>query len=195
MADEAVNLLLVEHRERLVRFVRVRLDRRLRGRLDPSDVVQEACAEAARRLPEYERDRQVPFYVWLRYLTGQQLALAYRRHLGTRQRDVKKEVAWNGTDNASADILAEHFAASQTSPSGAVAKAEIRDRMTAALEAMPSDDREVLALRHFEQMSNSEVASVMGLTPSAASHRYAKALVRLKTLMRELFGSIEDLRP
>jgi RNA polymerase sigma-70 factor (ECF subfamily) len=190
--DENPIDLLAAYRDRLVCFVRLRLDRRLRGRLDPSDVVQEACAEAARRLPEYERDKEVPFYVWLRFLTGQQLALAYRRHLGTRQRDVGREISWNETGNASADVLAEHLAASQTSPSGAAAKAELRERLTAALEAMTPVDREVLALRHFEQMNNLEVAAALGVTPSAASHRYAKALLRLKSIMRELFGSMED---
>jgi RNA polymerase sigma-70 factor (ECF subfamily) len=180
---------LQRHRERLVRFVRARLDRRLQGRIDASDVVQEACAEAFQRRAEYDRDRSVPFYVWLRFLTAQRLALAYRRHLGTHQRDAGRDVPWPHQGDASADMLADHFAASQTSPSGTAAKAEWRDRLRAALEAMPATDREMLALRHFEQLSNGEAAAVTGLTPSAASHRYARALIRLKAVLQELFGS------
>jgi len=178
MADEAGDR-LVQYRERLLRFVRGRLDRRLRGRVDASDIVQEACAEATRRFAEF--DRSVPLYVWLRFLTQQRLALTYRQHLGTRQRDAGREVP--------ADLLAEHLAASQTSPSGAAVKAEQRERLRSALEAMPAVDREVLALRHFEQMSNQEVAAVLGLSLSAASHRYARALLRMKSVMTELFGS------
>lgn len=180
MADEAGEQ-LAEYRERLVRFVRGRLDRRLRGRVDASDVVQEACAEATRRFPEF--DHSVPIYVWLRFLTAQRLALTYRQHLGTHQRDAGREVG--------AELLADHFAASQTSPSGAAMKAEQRERLRSALEAMASADREVLALRHFEQMSNQEAAAVLGLSLSAASHRYARALLRMKTVFTELFGSGE----
>ena len=187
MADEAGDL-MAHHRDRLVRFVRGRMDRRLRGRIDASDVVQEACAEATRRLPEFERDGEVPFYVWLRFLTDQCLAKAYRQHLGTQKRDVSRNVAAANVGDASVDVLVEHFAASQTSPSSAAAKGELRERLRAALEAMAPADREVLALRHFEQLSNLETAAVLGLTLSAASHRYARALLRMKTVLTELFG-------
>lgn len=183
MSDEAGGE-MAQHRERLVRFVRGRLDQRLRGRIDASDVVQEACAEAAQRIPEFQRDRSVPFYVWLRYLTAQRLALTHRQHLGTHMRDAGREVPGH-------DVLADHFAASQTSPSNAAARAELRERLSAALAAMPPADREVLALRHFEQLSNQEAAAVLELSLSAASHRYARALLRMKAIMTEMFGSGE----
>ncbi len=187
MIDEAGEL-MAQHRDRLVRFVRGRMDRRLRGRVDASDVVQEACAEATRRLPEYQQKADVPFYVWLRFLTDQCLAQTYRLHLGTQKRDAGRDVRAVPDENASVDVLVEHFAASQTSPSSAAAKEELRERLRAALEAMAPDDREVLALRHFEQLSNMETAAVLGLTLSAASHRYARALLRMKTVLTELFG-------
>ncbi len=187
MIDEAGEL-MAQHRERLVRFVRGRLDRRLRGRVDASDVVQEACAEATRRLPEYHQKADVPFYVWLRFLTDQCLAKAYRQHVGTQKRDAGRDISVPNYGGDSVDVLAEHFAASQTSPSSAAGHAELRERLRAALEAMPPADREVLALRHFEQLSNVETAAVLGLTLSAASHRYARALLRMKTVLTELFG-------
>jgi RNA polymerase sigma-70 factor, ECF subfamily len=183
MTDEASDD-MVQYRDRLVRFVRGRLDRRLRGRIDASDVVQEACAEASKRLPEYQRDCSVPFYVWLRYLTAQRLALTHRQHLGTHLRDA-------GREEPGHEVLAEHLAASQTSPSNAAARAELRERLSAALAAMQPADREVLALRHFEQMSNQEAAAVLNLSLSAASHRYARALLRMKAIMTEMFGSSE----
>lgn len=188
MADEAGEM-MPQYRERLVRYVHSRLDRRMRSRIDASDVVQEACAEAVQRIHEFQRDREVPFYVWLRYLTAQRLALAYRKNLGTQQRDIGREQAWANCGNVNSDALVEHFAASQTSPSGAAMKSELRERLRSALEAMPPADREVLALRHFEQMSNQEAAAVLGLSLSAASHRYGRALLRMKSIMTELFGS------
>lgn len=193
MADMAGEQ-LTHYRERLLRFVRSRLDNRIRRRIDASDVVQDACAEAARRLHEYERDPKVPFYVWLRFLTAQRLALAYRHHLGAKQRDAGREVVWPNFGAVSPDIFADHLAASQTSPSSAAVRAERRERLRSALTAMAPVDQEVLALRHFEQLTNQEAAAVLGLSLSAASNRYARALLRLKTVMTQVFGSCEESR-
>lgn len=188
--------LMARHRDRLVRFIRGRLDRRLQGRLDPSDVVQEACVEAVQRLPEYLDDPAVPFYVWLRFITAQRLAILYRRHLGAKQRDAGRDVPWPVVGSAaSAEALADHFAASQTSPSDAAARGELRERLRSALEAMAPDDREILALRHFEQLSNEDAAAVLGLSLSAASHRYGRALLRMKSVLTELFGPNEGSIP
>src|SRR5262245_45180242 len=118
MAESPSKILRSEDRDRLVRFVRLRLDRRLKRRIDASDVVQEAYAEAMRRYGEFERSPSVPFFVWLRFLTAQRLALTHRQHLGVQQRDARCEVPLH-CGEARIDLLANHFAASQTSPSGA----------------------------------------------------------------------------
>src|SRR5438093_6245551 len=88
----ALGDLLAAHRERLRLMVRLRKDRRLQGRIDPSDVVQDAYLEAAERFPEYARESAMPFFLWLRFLTAQQLLVLHRRHLGTQARDAGREV-------------------------------------------------------------------------------------------------------
>jgi len=191
VAEKGADELTADYRDRLVRFVRLRLDRRLKKRIDASDIVQEAFAEAVRRMPEYECDPAVPFFVWLRFITAQRLALTHRQHLAVHQRDVRRELPSLPTGDASVDLLAEHLAASQTSPSNAAVQAELSERLRAALAALPPADREVLALRHFEQLSNLETAAVLGVSVVAASHRYARALLRMKSVLIELFGSPE----
>jgi RNA polymerase sigma-70 factor, ECF subfamily len=170
------------HRDRLRRMVALRLDPRLRGRIDPSDVVQETLLDAAGLLAGYRRDPPLPFYLWLRQLAGTRLAKAHRHHLGALRRDARREVALPGErlPEVSSAALAEHLAGREPRPSEAAARAELRARLEEVLGRLDPLDREVLALRHFEQLSNAEAAAVLALTESAASKRYVRALERLR---------------
>src|SRR5262249_22089592 len=147
-------------RPRLRRMIKFRLDRWLQGRVDPSDVIQEAYLEVSRRLVEYLHDPSMPFFLWLRLVTGQKLALAHRQHLGVQARDAGREVSLHrgAFPEATSAALAAQLIGHQTSPSQAAAKAELRIRLQEALNGMEDIDREILALRHFEQLSNVEAA-------------------------------------
>ena len=186
----AVAELLSRYRKRLKRMVCLRLSRHLQGRLDDSDILQEALLEAAKRLPEYLRDKPLPFFLWLRHLTGEKLIDAHRRHLGAKMRDAAREVSLHrgAMPAASSASLAAQLLGRLTSPSQAVIKAETRLRVQEALNRMDPFDREVLALRHFEQLSNAEVAETLGLNESTASSRYLRALKRLKDELCDLPG-------
>lgn len=187
---EAVPQLLATHRPRLKRMVSIRLDRRLLGRVDESDVVQEALLEVTRRMDEYLQDRPMPFYLWMRQIAGQKLIDIHRQHLGARMRDVGREVSLHrGPFPAASSVsLAAQLLGHVTSPSQAVIKAEARDQVQEALNQMDELDREVLALRHFEQLSNAEIAEVLGLTESGATARYVRALRRLKKVLSDIPG-------
>jgi RNA polymerase sigma-70 factor (ECF subfamily) len=182
---QALGELLARHRERLRLMVRLRLDRRLQGRIDPSDVLQEACIEACARFAEYARNPDMPFYLWLRFLTAQKLLVLHRRHLGTQARDAGREVSLHdgAFPEASSAALAAQLVGHRTTPSEAAMRAEMQIRLQEALNSMDPIDREVLTLRHFEQLSNAEAARVLGLRESAASQRYARALLRLKDIV------------
>jgi RNA polymerase sigma-70 factor (ECF subfamily) len=186
--------LLQKHRDRLQRMVGLRLDRRLQGRIDPSDVIQEASLEAAARLPEYVRNPAMPFFLWLRLLTGQRLQILHRRHLGARMRDAGREVALcrGGLPEATSVALAAHLLGRDTQPSEAAMRAERKIRLEEALNCMDPLDREALALRHFEQLTTAEAAAVLGITPAAAGKRYLRALERLRDILTQVSDPTED---
>jgi RNA polymerase sigma-70 factor (ECF subfamily) len=182
--------LLESHRKRLRRMVALRLDPRLQGRIDASDVIQEAFLEASQRLPEYAARPTMPFFLWLRFLTGQKLMELHRKHLGTRKRDASREVSlYHGAlPAASSAALAAQLVGHDTRPSEAAIRAERKIRLQEALNRMEPLDREVLALRHFEQLTNAETARVLDLQASAASKRYLRALQKLKDILMEPYG-------
>jgi RNA polymerase sigma-70 factor (ECF subfamily) len=186
----AIDQLFGRYRKRLKQMVRLRLNRRLQGRIDDSDVLQEAYLEAAKRLPEYLAERPLPFFLWLRHLTGEKLIDAHRRHLGAKMRDAAQEVSLHRgpMPAASSASLAAQLLGRLTSPSQAAIKAETRLRVQEVLNRMDPLDREILALRHFEQLTNAEVAETLGLNESTASSRYLRALKRLKDELRDLPG-------
>jgi RNA polymerase sigma-70 factor (ECF subfamily) len=186
----ALGQLLDGHRKRLRRMVRLRLDPRLQSRIDPSDVLQEAFLEAAQRLAEYLRDPKMPFFLWLRFLTGQKLLALRRRHLGTEARDASREVSlYRGAmPEASSACLAAQLLGRITTPLQAALRAEMKVRLQEALNSMDAIDREVLALRHFEQLSHVETAEVLGLTVSGASSRYLRAVKRLREILGQVPG-------
>lgn len=178
----AVAELFLRYRERLGRMVRLRMDRRLQGRLDASDVLQEAYLTIARRAPEYAANPTMPVYLWLRWLTGEKLLALHRRHLGAQMRAAGQEVSLQrgSIPQASSASLAAQLLGKLTSPTQAAVRAEMQLRLQDVLNELDPIDREVLVLRHFEELSNAETAAVLGLRKLAASNRYVRALVRLR---------------
>jgi RNA polymerase sigma-70 factor (ECF subfamily) len=181
------------HRARLRQMIRLRLDRRLQGRVDPSDVLQEAYLDLAARLPDYARDRPMPAYLWLRLVTGQRLGQIHRQHLGAAMRDAGREVSlYRGAlPQASSASLAAQLLGRFTTASQAAVRAERQLQLQEALNSMDAMDREILALRHFEGLSNGESAEVLGLSKTAANNRYIRALGRLRDLLGHVPGFFE----
>ena len=192
--NEKWGTLLERHRERLRRMVALRLDRRLQGRVDASDIIQEAYLEASRRMAEYLKQPTMPFFLWLRFLTHQKLLELHRHHLGTRARDAGREVClYQGAlPQTSSAALAAHLLGHLTQPSQAAIRAELKIRLQDALNSMDALDREVLALRHFEHLSNAETAQTLGIRESAASKRYIRALGKLRAILGSMPGGIGE---
>ena len=179
--------LFSQHRDRLGRMVEFRMDNRLKGRVATSDVLQEAYIDALKRLPHYQADPGMPFFLWLRWVTKQRLVEVHRQHLGAQLRDAGREVSFGKAQGpeASSAMIAE-FIGDLTSPSQAVQRAEMIVQLQQALESLDPIDREVLALRHFEELSNRETAALLEIQPAAASKRYVRALERLKEILSHL---------
>jgi len=182
--------LFTRYSSRLKRMVKLRLDPRVQGRVDPSDVIQEAYLDVAQQLTEYLKEPKLPFFLWLRLQTGQKLALTHRQHLGVQARNAGREISlFRGAfPEASSAALAAQLMGNLTTPSQAAIKAELRIRLQEALNSMDQIDREVLTLRHFEQLSNSETAQALGIKDSAAANRYIRALERLRALLHTIPG-------
>jgi RNA polymerase sigma-70 factor, ECF subfamily len=188
--SEALAELFGRYRKRLRSMVRLRLDRRLQGRVDPSDVLQEAYLDVVQQLPTYRAKPEMPFYLWLRLTTGQRLMRMHRQHLGAAFRDAGREVSLHrgALPQASSVSLAAQLLGKMTSVSKAVERVETQLQLQAALNGMDELDREIIALRHFEELSNAEAAQVLGLEPSAASKRYIRALKRLQEILKSIPG-------
>ena len=188
--DAELAAVLEEHADRLDRIIDLRLDPRLAGRVDPADVVQETFLEARKKLPRYLAEATVPVFVWLRGVALDTLVHVHRRHLA-QMRDAGLDVSFQGpADSAgvSSQSLAGWLVGDLTSPSQAVQREETVARVTEALEGLDDIDREVLVLRHFEQLSNDEVAAIVGVKKAAASRRYTRALMRFKQAVEGLPG-------
>jgi RNA polymerase sigma-70 factor (ECF subfamily) len=191
----ALSALLERHRDRLRRMVELRLDWRLQARVDASDVVQDAFLEVATRLDEYLRGPELPLFLWLRLVVGQRLATVHRHHLGTQMRDAGREVSLHrdALPAVSSAALADQLLGRLTTPSQAAVRAERVIRLQEALNALDAVDREVLALRHFEQLTAAETARVLGISEAAAAKRYIRALKRLKQILARMPGGLEGL--
>src|SRR5438270_3380329 len=187
--------LLARHEDRLRRMIAFRLDQRMQGRVDPSDVLQEAQLEAWQHVADYLRQPALPFFLWLRGIAHNKLRELHRHHLGTQMRDAGREVSiYRGTfPEATSAALAAQLLGHGTRPSEAAVRAEVKIRLQEALNSMEPLDREVLALRHFEQLSNDEAAQVLALQESAASKRYVRALKRLQEALNSMPGGAEAL--
>jgi RNA polymerase sigma-70 factor (ECF subfamily) len=188
--------LLTAEQARLMRMVAFRMDPRMRGRIDAADIVQEAFVEASAHREDYFRTPSVPLFLWLRGLVSNTLLELHRHHLGTHMRDVKRERRFEvqqSFNNTSAALCA-HLTAGLTRPSVAAVREEVKSRLAEALDKMDATDREVLVLRHFEQLTNAEAAQVVGIQERAAAKRYLRALERLKCILAELPGGLTEVR-
>src|SRR3954464_4129927 len=192
--ERALTELFARYRGRLRRMVKLRLDRQLQGRLDPSDVLQEAYLDIAKRSREYLANPAMPVFLWLRWITGEKLLALHRRHLGAQIRDAGQEVSLHrgSLPQASSISLAAMLLGRLTSPTHAARRAEMQVRLQDVLNSLDPIDREVLTLRHFEELSNGETAQVLGISKSAASNRYIRALLRLKETLSSMPGFFES---
>jgi RNA polymerase sigma-70 factor (ECF subfamily) len=192
--------LLSFHQERLTRIVEFRMDRRLRGRLDAADVVQDAFMAATTRQSEFFGQSSQPLFLWLRWMVGNKLLELHRHHLGAQMRDARREHAsghcYNTDDSheATHTALVAQLSAGATGPATAAGRAELHARLNDALSKMDATDREVLALRHFEQLTSAEAAQVLGIQERAAAKRYTRALERLRDILADTLGSLTELR-
>ena len=184
--ETALAELFSQHRERLLRLIEFRLDARLQSRVDSEDVLQESYIEISRRLNDFLASPEVSFYVWARQLTLQTLIDIQRRHFGQKRSPQREQhPRYNPVDQTS-DSIARVIRSQLTSPSRAMIRAEESQQLHDALASMDATDREVLALRHFEHLGNQEVAEALGLSPTAASNRYVRAMMRLGEILRQL---------
>jgi RNA polymerase sigma-70 factor (ECF subfamily) len=183
---EARAQLLERHRGRLHKMVACRLDRRLAARVDASDVVQEVLAEADRKLDRYLRDEPLPFFPWLRQLAWEQLTALYRRHVRAQKRSVRREepdVLDMPEDSVAK--LASRLVNSGSAPDQRLLRKELQEHMRQALRRLRKREREVLLLRHMEQLSVADTAAVLGISPGAVKVRHLRALDRLRALLDE----------
>jgi RNA polymerase sigma-70 factor (ECF subfamily) len=192
---DALNTLLGESRDRLRRMVQARMDRRLQARVDADDVVQEAFIEATERIDEYFQGPEQPFFLWLRFLVGMHLIQMHRRHLGAQMRDAGREISlYRGAlPEASSAALAAQLLGKFTSPTHAAVRAERALRLQEALNSLETIDREILSLRHVEQLSRAESAQVLDIDELAAAKRYFRALKRLREVLAEMPGGLDSL--
>jgi RNA polymerase sigma-70 factor, ECF subfamily len=190
----ALATLFDRYRDRLRRMVELRIDARVRARLDASDVLQEAFLDVDRDLAAYLADPKLPPLLWLRLHVGRRLSTLHRQHLGTRMRDAGMEISLyrDALPEASSAALASMLLGKHTSPTQAAQRAERLLRVQEALNTLDPIDREVLALRHFEQLSRSETAEVLGISQDAGAKRYFRALKRLKDVLSAMPGGVED---
>jgi RNA polymerase sigma-70 factor, ECF subfamily len=189
----AMSTLLDQYRARLRRMVEIRLDTRLQARIDASDVIQDAYVEIAERLDEYLRDPKLPLFLWLRLIVGERLTRLHRHHLGARMRDAGLEISlYRGAlPAASSAALAAQLLGRHTSPTQAAVRAERILRLQEALNTLEPMDREILSLRHFEELTAAETARLLGIQESAAAKRYFRALKRLKEILTAMPGGQE----
>ena len=192
--DHQLGDLLAEFRPRLRRMVTLRLDPRLSARVDASDVVQEAYVEVSRRMQAYQAS-EMPFFLWVRQITNQKLIDLHRKHMGAVRRDVRREVRLSGPGLSSSISLARALARDSSSPSGRAIRAERLDRLRQALENMKEIDREILLLRHFEDLTFPECGLVLGITTGAAKVRHLRAAGRLGEVLRQHGGEDELMLP
>ena len=184
--DAQLGSILQKHRSRLRRLVEIRLDDRVRGRVDASDVVQETQLEAFERIGEYLAEPKVPLFVWLRFLTLQKVSQFHRRHLGTQARDANREIALlrHELPAATSAALAAQLVGKLTTASQAAIRAELKSQVEEVLNTMDAKDREVLTLLHFEQLTHKETAAVLEISERAVGGRHVRALARLKKLLK-----------
>jgi RNA polymerase sigma-70 factor, ECF subfamily len=181
----AVNQLLERHRNSLRRAIHLRLDRALARRVDASDIVQDVLVEANARLTDYLRDPRLPFHLWLRQLAKDRIIDMHRRHRGAQRRSVDREQGMSvpGTGGRASINLAGMLPAAELTPAAAALRKELEERFLLALEQLEEDDREMILMRHVEQLGNTEVAQALDLSPAAAGMRHLRALRKLRAVL------------
>jgi RNA polymerase sigma-70 factor (ECF subfamily) len=181
----AVNQLMERHRQSLRQMVQLRMDRVLSQRIDASDIVQDVLLEASQRLEDYIKDARMPFHLWLRQLAKDQLIDTHRRHRVAQRRSLDREqslVQHSNADHSSLDLAAQ-LRDQELTPAAAALRKEFQQRFYQALEQLEEDDRELILMRHVEQLSNSDVAQALGLSQPAAGMRHLRALRRLREIL------------
>ncbi len=183
--EERLGGLVEAHRRRLLNMVHLRMDPRLKARLGASDVIQDVYVDVVRRIDEYLEGPEIPFFLWLRLLTAQKIVDLHRVHLHAQKRDVRRQADGriSGHPEATSIALVDHLMGQGTTPSQALARQELRHQAIELLDDMKPDDRAILVLRHFEELSNAEAAAELGIGEAAASKRYVRALARLGDVM------------
>jgi RNA polymerase sigma-70 factor (ECF subfamily) len=182
----AVEQLLDQHRQPVRRMIDLRLDPALARRVDASDIVQDVLLEASRRLADYLKNPVMPFHLWLRHIAKDHVIDAHRKHRLAQRRSLDREQSLRPAlaDDSSLDLAAQLFDQELT-PASAAIRHELQRRLESAVASMDDDDREMILMRHFEQLSNQEVATILDLTEAAASMRYLRAIRRLRALLAE----------
>lgn len=186
--EQAVNGLLDRHRNALRRLVQMRLDRKVKQRVDVSDVVQDVLIEANRRLQDYLEDPKISFHLWLRQIARDRMIDAYRRHRGSAKRSVDREqpLAVPQGMNESTIFLAGQICDPELTPAAAATQKEMAQKVENAIAELADADSEIIIMRHYEQLSNQEIAEALELSEPAASMRYLRALRRLKEVLKEV---------
>ena len=180
---QGFNEILLKYRERLKKMVALRMNMQLRSRIDASDVIQDTFTEAARVVDEYLANPKLSVFLWLRRLAGEKLIQAHRFHLQAQKRDARREQSFGGVPTAPSQSIAVQLAGEFTSPSEAALKQETNDELMDALDSMEELDREVLVLKHFEHLSNHEIAEVLELKYETVKKRYLRALSKLQQIL------------
>ena len=184
--SSAVGLLLDRHRLQLRKMVSLRLDARITGRVDPSDVVQETLSEAAKRLNDYLESRQIPFYPWLRQIAWEKLIQTHRRHIGSRKRSAAREAELPiHLSDESVASLSRIAVSRQESPSEQIVRAELYRRTAEALERLRPSWKELLIMKYVEQMSVADIAATLEISAGAVSMRHLRAVEALRKELNE----------
>lgn len=193
---QALGELFAVHRTRLWRMINFRLDPRLASRVDADDILQEAWMRAVDRIDSFIHDASRSTFIWFRMIVTQTMVDLHRRHVGAQKRSAAKEMSIHGgwSSDTTSVSLARHLLGHLTSPSAAVMRAELSKQLEAALITMSDIDREVLALRHFEELTNSETAMVLEMSEQAASARYVRALARLRHVLEAIPGFMDGVQ-
>jgi RNA polymerase sigma-70 factor (ECF subfamily) len=183
----AMNQLMDRHREAVRRMIQMRMDQAVARRVDASDIVQDVLLEASQRLPDYLKNPAMPFHLWLRQLARDRIIDMHRRHRAAKRRSVDRELNLNGpmNDEQSAADFAALLKDAELTPAAAALRKEMEERFLVALDQLDENDREIVIMRHFEHLGNSEVAEALQLTPPAAGMRYLRAIRRLKEILND----------
>jgi RNA polymerase sigma-70 factor (ECF subfamily) len=179
---KALGQLLARYRPDLRAFVDFHLDPRLRSRIDPSDVVQDAQLEVVRRMSDYLQRRPMPFYLWVRKTAYQRLLNLHRDHCRRGRRALDREVSW---PDRSSLLLARPLVKSGPSPSQDAEAREFAERVSRAVAELAEADRQVLLMRHAEDLSYKEIGCLLDIEPAAARKRYGRALIRLQKVLED----------